>query len=62
MPYRSDYVSVASTVKFPKHSDKNWQIRDNAMFKYLNEIWSNKMSSTDAFSKIQTEITKILSE
>ncbi|MNS31455.1 hypothetical protein D3C72_635120 [compost metagenome] len=62
MPYRSDYVTVASTVKFPKHSDKNWQIRDNAMFKYLNEIWSNKMSSTDAFSKIQTEITKILSE
>jgi multiple sugar transport system substrate-binding protein len=62
LPYRSDYVSVASTVKFPKHSDKNWQIRDNAMFKYLNEVWSGKMSSTDAFTKIQDEIKNILSK
>ncbi|MCM2999225.1 ABC transporter substrate-binding protein [Paenibacillus cellulositrophicus] len=62
MPYRSDYVSVASTVKFNKHSDKNWQIRDNALFKYLNEVWSNKMSSSDAVDKMQTEIGKVLSE
>lgn len=62
LPYRSDYVSVASTVKFNKHSTKNWQIRDNAMFKYLNEVWADKMSSEDAFKKIQDEIQKILSE
>ncbi|MCM3041206.1 ABC transporter substrate-binding protein [Paenibacillus motobuensis] len=60
MPYRSDYAAVADTVKFNKPSTKNWQIRDMAMFKYLNEIWANKMSAEDAIAQMQTEIQKVL--
>lgn len=62
LPHRSDYVSVASTVKFNKPSTKNWQIRDLAMFKYLNEIWANKMSPEDGISKLTDEVQKVLSE
>ncbi|QGG54861.1 ABC transporter substrate-binding protein [Paenibacillus sp. B01] len=62
LPYRSDYVSVASTVAFNKPSEKNWQIRDLAMFKFLNEVWANKMSPDDAAVKIQAEIDKVLKQ
>lgn len=62
MPYRSDYVSVASTVKFMSNSTKSWQIRDLALFKYLNEVWANKMKPADAMTKIQDEVQKVLSE
>ncbi|MBB6635756.1 ABC transporter substrate-binding protein [Cohnella thailandensis] len=62
MPYRSDYASVADTVKFSKPSTKNWQIRDNALFKYLNEVWAAKMTPADAMTKIQAEVEKILKE
>lgn len=62
LPYRSDYVSVASTVKFNKPSTKNWQIRDLAMFKYLNEVWANKLSPADGIAKMSDEVQKVLSE
>lgn len=62
LPYRSDYVSVASTVKFSKASTKNWQIRDLAMFKYLNEVWANKLTPTDGIAKMTDEVQKILNE
>jgi multiple sugar transport system substrate-binding protein len=62
LPYRSDYVSVADTVKFSKHSTKNWQIRDLALFKFLNEVWANKMTPADAMAKMQTEIQKVLDQ
>ncbi|MCJ8014156.1 extracellular solute-binding protein [Paenibacillus sp. KQZ6P-2] len=62
LPYRSDYASVADTVKFNKPSTKNWQIRDNALFKYLNEVWTNKMSPADAMTKMQDAIQKVLDE
>ena len=62
LPYRSDYAMVASTVKFNKPSTKNWQIRDNASFKFLNEVWANKMSPADAMVKLQEGVQKVLSE
>ncbi|MBO7747968.1 ABC transporter substrate-binding protein [Paenibacillus sp. MWE-103] len=62
MPYRSDYASVAGTVKFSKPSTKNWQIRDNASFKILNEVWANKLSPTDAMAKLQEAVQKVLDE
>jgi multiple sugar transport system substrate-binding protein len=62
LPYRSDYVSVANTVKFNKPSTKNWQIRDLAIFKFLNEVWANKMTPADAIAKMQTEVQKVLDE
>jgi multiple sugar transport system substrate-binding protein len=62
LPYRSDYVSVADTVKFNKPSTKNWQIRDLALFKFLNEVWANKMTPADAMAKIQTEVQKVLDQ
>jgi multiple sugar transport system substrate-binding protein len=62
LPYRSDYVSVADTVKFSKPSTKNWQIRDLAMFKFLNEVWAGKMTPAEAVAKIQPEVQKILDE
>ncbi|GIO88591.1 sugar ABC transporter substrate-binding protein [Paenibacillus faecis] len=62
LPYRSDYVSVASTVKFSKPSTKNWQIRDLAMFKYLNEVWANKLSPADGIAKMSDEVQKVLNE
>ncbi|GIO37656.1 sugar ABC transporter substrate-binding protein [Paenibacillus antibioticophila] len=62
LPYRSDYVSVASTVKFNRPSTKNWQIRDLAMFKFLNEVWANKMTPADGISKMAAEVQKVLSE
>ncbi|WP_123039580.1 ABC transporter substrate-binding protein [Cohnella candidum] len=62
LPYRSDYVAVADTVKFMSHSTKSWQIRDLALFKYLNEVWANKMAPADAMGKISTEIDKVLKE
>lgn len=62
LPYRSDYVSVASTVKFSKPSTKNWQIRDLAMFKYLNEVWANKMTPADGIAKMTAEVQKVLNE
>ncbi|MDQ0060267.1 ABC transporter substrate-binding protein [Paenibacillus harenae] len=62
MPYRGDYASVADTVKFSKPSTKNWSIRDNALFKYLNEVWASKMTPADAMVKMQDAIQKTLSE
>jgi multiple sugar transport system substrate-binding protein len=62
MPYRSDYASVASTVKFNKPSTKNWQIRDNASFKILNEVWADKMTPADAMKKLQEGVQKVLDE
>ncbi|TJY41166.1 ABC transporter substrate-binding protein [Cohnella pontilimi] len=62
LPYRSDYVSVADTVKFNKPSTKNWQIRDLALFKYLNEVWANKMTPADAMTKMSAEIQKVLDQ
>lgn len=62
MPYRSDYASVASTVKFSKPSTKNWQIRDNASFKVLNEVWANKLDPAAAMDKLQDGVQKVLSE
>lgn len=62
MPYRSDYAQVASVVKFSKQSTKNWQIRDNAEFKFLNEVWTNKMTPAEAMDKMETAIQQILNE
>lgn len=62
LPYRSDYAMVAGTVKFNKPSTKNWQIRDNASFKFLNEVWANKMSPADAMTKLQEGVQKVLDE
>ncbi|WP_127532811.1 ABC transporter substrate-binding protein [Paenibacillus kobensis] len=62
MPNRSDYASVASTVKFNKPSTKNWQIRDNASFKFLNEVWANKMTPADAMTKLQDGVQKVLND
>ncbi|OAX48900.1 ABC transporter substrate-binding protein [Paenibacillus sp. AD87] len=62
LPYRSDYSEVASVVKFSKHSTKNAQIRDEAAFKFLNEVWMNKMTPADAMNNMETAIQKILSE
>jgi multiple sugar transport system substrate-binding protein len=62
LPYRSDYVSVADTVIFSKPSTKNWQIRDLALFKFLNEVWANKMTPADAMTKMQAEIQKVLDQ
>ncbi|SET69983.1 ABC transporter substrate-binding protein [Paenibacillus sp. NFR01] len=62
MPYRSDYAAVASYVKFSKQSTKTWQIRDNASFKFLNEVWANKMTPAQAMDKMQDAVQKILNE
>ncbi|GGG02754.1 ABC transporter substrate-binding protein [Paenibacillus abyssi] len=62
MDYRSDYVSVADTVKFSKPSTKNWQIRDLAVMKYLNEVWAGKMQPADAVANMQPEIQKVLDQ
>ncbi|MFB5760576.1 ABC transporter substrate-binding protein [Paenibacillus medicaginis] len=62
LPYRSDYAEVASVVKFNKQSTKNWQIRDEAAFKFLNEVWTNKMTPAEALDKMEAAIQKILSE
>jgi multiple sugar transport system substrate-binding protein len=62
LPYRSDYAEVASIVKFSKQSTKNWQIRDNAEFKFLNEVWTNKMTPAEAMDKMETAIQQILNE
>lgn len=62
LPYRGDYASVADTVKFSKPSTKNWTIRDNALFKFLNEVWVSKMTPADAMTKMQDAIQKVLSE
>ncbi|MGF9696060.1 MULTISPECIES: ABC transporter substrate-binding protein [Paenibacillus] len=62
LPYRSDYAEVASVVKFSKHSTKNAQIRDEAAFKFLNEVWVSKMTPADAMNNMEAAIQKILSE
>ncbi|KGE19059.1 ABC transporter substrate-binding protein [Paenibacillus wynnii] len=62
MPYRSDYASVASTVKFNKPSVKTAQIRDNVSFKFLNEVWANKMTPAEAMDKMQKDVQKTLDE
>lgn len=62
LPYRSDYVAVADTVKFNKPSTKNWQIRDLAVWKFLNEIWAGKMTPADGIAKMQLEVQKVLDE
>lgn len=62
LPYRSDYASVADTVKFSKPSTKVWQIRDNSSFKFLNEVWANKMTPADAMAKMQEATQKVLNE
>jgi multiple sugar transport system substrate-binding protein len=60
LPNRGDYASVADTVKFSKSSTKNWQIRDDALFKFLNEVWASKMTPADAMVKMQDAIQKVL--
>lgn len=62
LPARTDYANVASTVKFFKHSTKSWQIRDLALFKYLNEVWAGKMTPEDAVTNMTPEIQKVLDE
>ncbi|MFD1954114.1 ABC transporter substrate-binding protein [Paenibacillus thailandensis] len=62
LPYRSDYAAVASTVKFNKPSTKNWQIRDNASFKLLNEVWANKMTPAEAMDRLEAAVQKVLDE
>lgn len=62
LPYRSDYAEVASVVKFSKQSTKNWQIRDEAAFKFLNEVWTGKMTPSAAMDNMETTIQKILNE
>ncbi|WP_336757917.1 ABC transporter substrate-binding protein [Paenibacillus sp. USHLN196] len=62
MPYRSDYSEVASVVKFSKQSTKTAQIREEVAFKFLNEVWVNKMTPADAMNNMETGIQKILSE
>ncbi|MDP4097650.1 ABC transporter substrate-binding protein [Paenibacillus sp. P96] len=62
LPYRSDYAEVASVVKFSKQSTKDWQIRDEAAFKFLNEVWTNKMTPAEAMDKMEAAIQQILSE
>lgn len=62
MPYRSDYAAVASTVKFNKPSTKNWLIRDNVSFKFLNEIWAGKMNPAEAMDKMQEAVQKELND
>ncbi|MFB5266449.1 ABC transporter substrate-binding protein [Paenibacillus enshidis] len=62
LPYRSDYTEVASVVKFSKQSTKNWQIRDEAAFKFLNEVWTGKMTPSAAMDNMETTIQKILNE
>ncbi|MBT2291820.1 ABC transporter substrate-binding protein [Paenibacillus albidus] len=62
MPYRSNYASVASMVKFNKPSVKTAQIRDNVSFKFLNEVWANKMTPAEAMDKMQENVQKTLDE
>ncbi|WP_127535895.1 ABC transporter substrate-binding protein [Paenibacillus illinoisensis] len=62
MPYRSDYSEVASVVKFSKKSTKSAQIREEVAFKFLNEVWVNKMTPADAMNNMEAGIQKILSE
>lgn len=62
MPYRSDYAAVASTVKFNKPSTKNWQIRDNASFKLLNEVWADKMTPAEAMDQLEAAVQEVLDE
>lgn len=62
MPYRSDYSEVASVVKFSKKSTKTAQIREEVAFKFLNEVWVNKMTPADAMNNMEAGIQKILSE
>lgn len=62
MPYRSDYSEVASVVKFSKKSTKTAQIREEVDFKFLNEVWVNKMTPADAMNNMEAGIQKILSE
>ncbi|WP_458126949.1 ABC transporter substrate-binding protein [Paenibacillus sp. Z3-2] len=62
MPYRSDYSEVASVVKFSKQSTKTAQIREEVAFKFLNEVWVNKMTPSDAMNNMEAGIQKILSE
>ncbi|MEW4428589.1 ABC transporter substrate-binding protein [Paenibacillus pabuli] len=62
MPYRSDYSEVASVVKFSKKSTKTAQIREEVAFKFLNEVWVNKMTPADAMNNMEAGIRKILSE
>ncbi|WP_246470203.1 ABC transporter substrate-binding protein [Cohnella nanjingensis] len=62
LPNRSDYASVAGTVKFSKPSTKNWQLRDNVSFKFLNEVWAGKMTPADAMAKMQPAYQKLLDE
>ncbi|MCC3377326.1 ABC transporter substrate-binding protein [Cohnella sp. REN36] len=62
LPNRSDYASVAGTVKFSKPSTKNWQLRDNVSFKFLNEVWAAKMTPADAMAKMQAAYQKLLDE
>ncbi|PYY26311.1 ABC transporter substrate-binding protein [Paenibacillus illinoisensis] len=62
MLYRSDYSEVASVVKFSKKSTKTAQIREEVAFKFLNEVWVNKMTPADAMNNMEAGIQKILSE
>jgi multiple sugar transport system substrate-binding protein len=60
MKYRSDYVTVAGDVVFPKQSDKTWS-KNTILIKYLDEIWLNKTAPDAAFKKIDNELKTLLS-
>ncbi|WP_082053075.1 extracellular solute-binding protein [Gordoniibacillus kamchatkensis] len=61
MKYRSDYVSVAKDVVFPKQSDKTWP-KNDILKKYLDEIWLNKTPAEDALKKIDNEVKSLLAK
>lgn len=59
LPFRGDYVSVASNVAFMSQSTKNWAMND-AMKKNLNNIWANKVSPEEGIRALAEEIDKIV--
>jgi multiple sugar transport system substrate-binding protein len=60
LPYRSDYVSVASHVVFSKHSDKNWSIRDQAMIKNFDACLLNKLTPEQAIDNMVKTVNDLL--
>ncbi|SEM70675.1 ABC transporter substrate-binding protein [Lihuaxuella thermophila] len=60
LPYRSDYVSVASHVVFSKHSDNNWSIRDQAMIKNFDACLQNKLTPEQAIENMEKTVNDLL--
>lgn len=61
LKYRSDYVSVAADVAFPKASPKTWP-KNDLLNKYLDEIWTGAETPEKGIDKIETEINALLSK